>query len=262
VAESSSDFRNALLEVIDTSPDPSGHPSPDRWIAYHRGQLSGDEETQLQEHLARCRDCFDLSGAAAAFTQPDEAPGANEEVDTAAQWRLLRAQLGPARDPALEPASGKVRQISSSPRWLFREVRLLSTLAASLFVGLVILAAWNLRLQSALAVLRAPRPNAVIVDFSADARVPTPASAERTLSASTGMLIVHPAEDLAAYRLTLRDAATSRQLWSCELRPDEDSALTVQLPAGLQPGHYRLELSDGSGGRAGRILQTYFLRVP
>jgi hypothetical protein len=254
VAESSSDFRNALLEVIDTSPDPMDHPSPDRWIAYHRGQLSGDEETQLQEHLARCRDCFDLSAGAAAFAQPDGEPGADLDAEAAAQWRLLRAQLGPAPDPALH----NVRAISASPRWTSRGVRLLWAVAALFFVALVSLGAWNLRLQKALA----PQPNAVIAELSAGERVSTAPAAERILSASTGMLVVHPAEDLPAYRLTLRDAATRRELWSFELRPDEDSALTVQLPAGLQPGHYRLELSDGAGGRAGRILQTYFLRVP
>jgi len=258
VAESSSDFRDTLLELIDMSPQPVDHPSPDRWLAYHRGELPAEEETRLQEHLARCRDCFDLAGAAAAFALPDEEPGAGQEVETAALWRLLRPQL----EPPLPPAPDNVREISSGPRgrpsWVGR---LPTVLAASFFVALVGLTAWSLRQQSALDALRAPKPDALIFDFSAGERLPS--SSERTLSASTGpwMFVFHPADELPVYRLALRDAATGEELGSYELRPDEDLALTLHLPEGLRPGRYRLELSDGSGGRAGRVLETHLLRV-
>lgn len=253
--ESSSDFRDTLLELIDTSPEPMDHPSSDRWLAYHRGELPDDEEARLQEHLVRCRDCFDLAEAAAAFAQPDEEPGAGQEGETAALWRLLR--------PRLDPPPQNVREISAGPRrrpsW---GSRLPTTLAATFFVAMVGLAAWNLRQQSALEALRAPKPNAPIVDFSAGERLSTlPGSAEKTLSASTGMLVFHPADELPVYRLALHNAATDRELGSYELWPDEDLALTLQLPEGLRPGRYRLELSDGSGGRAGRILETHLLRV-
>ncbi|HEX6864838.1 MAG TPA: zf-HC2 domain-containing protein, partial [Thermoanaerobaculia bacterium] len=77
------------------SPEPVDHPSPDQWLAYHRGELSEDEETRLQEHLVRCRDCFDLAEAASAFVAPDEAPGPGQEAETAAVWRLLRPELDP-----------------------------------------------------------------------------------------------------------------------------------------------------------------------
>ena len=133
-------------------------------------------------------------------------------------------------------------------------------LAASL-VAMVGLTAWNLRQQSVLDALRAPRPDAPIFDFSAGERLPD--STEKTLSASTGpwMLVFHPSDELPVYRLALHDAVAGRELWSYELRPDEDLALTLQLPEGLPPGRYRLELSDGSGGRAGRVLETHLLRV-
>lgn len=221
--ESSSNFRDTLLELIDTSPEPMDHPSPDRWLAYHRGQLSEDEEALLQEHLVRCRDCFDLCEAAAAFAEPAEEPDA-----------------GPRR----RPLQG----------WLPM------ALAASL-VAMVGLTAWNLRQQSTLETLRAPQPDALIFDFSAGERLPD--STEKTLSASTGpwMLVFHPSAELPVYRLALHDAVAGRELWSYELRPDEDLALTLQLPEGLPPGSYRLELSDGSGGRAGRVLETHLLRV-
>jgi hypothetical protein len=252
---SSSNFRDTLIELIDTSPEPMDHPSPDQWIAYQRGELPSDEEARLQEHLARCRDCFDLAEGAAAFAQPDEE---DQEVETAALWRLLRPQL----DPALPSPSENVREISAGPRgrpsWRFR---LPSTLAAVFFVALVGLSAWSLHQQSLLEEQGAPKPNAPIVDFSAGERPATPTSSEKTLSASTGMLVFHPSDELPVYRLALRDAATGRELGSYELRPDEDLALTLQLPAGLQPGHYRLEISDGAGGGKGKVLETHLLRV-
>jgi hypothetical protein len=244
VKESSSDFRDTLLELIETSPEPVDHPSPDRWLSYHRGELSEDEEAFLQEHLAHCRDCFDLCEAAAAFAEPAEESDTGEEVDSAALWRLLRPRLGVALGPR---------------RRRFREW-LPVALAASL-VALVGLSIWNLRQQNALDALRTPRPDAPIFDFSAGERLPD--SAETTLSASTDpwMLVFHPSDELPVYRLALHDAVAGRELWSYELRPDEDLALTLQLPEGLPPGRYRLELSDGSGGRGGRALETHLLRV-
>ena len=229
------------------SPEPVDHPSSDQWLAYHRGELSEDEEARLEEHLVRCRDCFDLAEAAAAFAQPDEEPGAGQEVETAALWRLLRPQLDPSRQNVREISSGPRRRPSGGFR-----------LAATFFVALVGLTAWSLRQQSALEALRAPKPDVPIVDFSAGERLS--ASAETTLS-RPATLVFHPDGELPVYRLALRDAETGHEVWSSELRPDEDFALTLQLPELPRPGRYRLELSDGSGGRAGRVLETHLLRV-
>ena len=253
VGETSSDFRDTLLELIDMSPEPVDHPSPDQWIAYHRGELSADEEARLQEHLARCRDCFDLAKGAVAFAEPVEEPGAGEEMETAAVWRLLRPQLDPAPDPPLQ----NVREISTDPRR--RRIRLPPyALAASLFLALVGLTAWNLQQRSALEALRAPRPNAPIFEISGGER---PAGEDLTMPAGPRMLMFHPAAELPVYRLVIREAATGREVSSHELRPDQDLALTLYLPEGLRPGRYRLELSDGSGGRVGGAPETHLLRV-
>jgi putative zinc finger protein len=252
---SSSDFRNALLELIDTSPGPVDHPSPDQWLAYQRGELPAAEEARLQEHLARCRDCFDLAEGAAAFIQPDKAPDAGQEVGTAALWRLLRQQI----DSGSAPLPDKIRETPAGPpSQPVREMRRPPyALAASFFVALVGLTAWSLYQWNALESLQAPQPNAPIFDFSAGERVP---GQELTVPAGPRMLVFHPAEELPAYRLVIRDAATGRELSSSELRLDQDFALTLYLPA-LRPGRYRVELSDGSGGRAGRALETHRLRV-
>jgi len=245
VAETSSNFRDTLVELIATSPEPMDHPTPDHWIAYHRGALSAEEEARLQEHLVRCRDCFDLAEGAAAFAQPDEEPNASQEVETAALWRLLR--------PQLDPPPQNVREIAAGPRRPALRFRLPMLLAASFFVALVGMTAWNLS-------LRAPQPNASIVDIPAGER--DPGRRDLTLSTGPQMLVLHPAEQLPVYRLVIRDAASGKELSSNDgLKLDQDLALTLYLPGGFRPGRYRMELVEGSGGGAGKILQTQLLRV-
>jgi hypothetical protein len=241
VGETSSDFRDTLLELIDRShQEPADHPSPDQWLAYQRGELPAGEEEHLQEHLVRCRDCFDLAAGAAAFAQPDED---GEEVETAAVWRLVR--------PQSDPPSQKVQSIRRPSRGF----RLPMGLAASFFVALVGLTAWNLQLRSDLAAVRAPRANVPIFEIVPVER--DSAGRELTMPAGPRMLVIHPAEDLPAYRLAIRDAASGRELLSHELRPNQDLALTLYLPDGLPPGRYRLEIADG----AGKVLETHLLRV-
>jgi len=253
VEKTSADFRDTLLELIDKSPEPMVHPTSDQWLAYHRGELPESEQERLQEHLVRCRDCFDLSEAAAAFAQVDEEPGADGEVETAAQWRLLR--------PQLDPSLTNVREISDRPRRPSWRGRLPTTLAASFFVALVASGAWNLQQQRRLESVLAPKPNVLISELSGGERAAKPSDFTETLSAHTGLLVLHPSEELPVYRLALSEAATGKPLWSYELRPDKNLALTLQLPEGIRPGRYRLELSDGFGGGAGKVLETHLLRV-
>jgi hypothetical protein len=255
MAESASDFRDTLVELIDTSPKPMDHPTPDQWIAYQRGELPAAEEARLQEHLVRCRDCFDLAAGAAAFVQPDE-PEAGGDVEPAALWRLLRPQL----DSQIDPPPDNVRAITSGRRrpswWSSFPARL----AALFFVALVGLAAWNLSLRSRLDGLLAPRPNAIIVDIHAGERDPT--QGELTLPSGPQTVVLHPAEQLPVYGLVIRDASTEKEVVSLKgLKLDQDFTLTFSLPEGLRPGRYRMELSDGSGGGAGRVLETRLLRV-
>lgn len=236
MSETSPGFRDTLLELIERSPEPMDHPSPDQWLAYQRGELPAEAEARLEEHLARCRDCFDLAAGAAAFAGPEEE---GEEVETAAVWRLLR--------PRLDPAPDNVRPISSAaPR---ARNRLPYALAATFFLALVGMTVWNLQ-------LRAPRANISSVEILAGERDP----AGRELSIPAGgprLLVFHPAENLPTYRLVIRDAATGRELESEELRPDQDLAFNLYLPEGLRPGRCRLELLDG----AGKVRETHFLNV-
>jgi hypothetical protein len=247
VAERSSDFRGTLLELIEASPETMDHPSPDQWLAYQRGGLSADDEARFQEHLVRCRGCFDLAAGAAAFAEPDGEPSAAQEMETAALWRLLR--------PQLDPPPQNVRKITEGPRRPSRRFRLRTTLAATFFVALIGMTAWIFQLRSDLKAAQAPRPNALIFDVAAGER--GPAGQELTVPAGPQMLVLHPEEQLPVYRLTIRDAVTGRESSSYELRLNRDLALTLDLPQGLPPGRYRLELADGTG----KVLETDLLRV-
>ena len=224
MGESSSDFRDTLVELIDASPEPMDHPSPDQWIAYHRGELAAEEEARFQEHLVRCRDCFDLAAAAAEFAPPDEEPGAGQEVDTAALWRLLRPQLDP---PDRSAAPERPRDL------LRRAAAAVPVVSSAHGPGRLVLrgAGRPDRLEPATAErLSAPRANVPIVEVSTGERCRS--GQELTMPAGPGMLVFHPAEERPVYRLVIRDAATGGELSSHELRLDQDLALTLYFPRG------------------------------
>jgi hypothetical protein len=249
VSETPADFREALGELIDTTaPEPAGHPSDEQWIAYQRGELSAADEARLAEHLVRCRDCFDLAQAAdALFGAGSEVRNEREEsaeLASAAVWRLLRPELAEA------PKSPARRDRRSAFRRRFP-----AALAAALCLAVLGLTAWNLAQRSALSALRAPKPNALIVDLPDGER----ATDETKLTAGSGpwTLVFHRTDELPAYRLAIRDAGTGSEIYSYLLRPNADLALTLQFPEGLPPGRYRLELSGGPG----TVLSTRSLRV-
>jgi hypothetical protein len=248
--EKASEFRDTLQTLIEASPDPMDHPSADQWIAYQRGELSEEEEARLQEHLVRCRDCFDLAEGAAAFAQEESAEEAGQDAESDELWRRLQSQI--------EPPPSKVREISSGPRRRSWGFRLPTVLAASFFAAFVGMAAWNVQLQSTVSKLSAPRPDIAILDLAPVERAA--GSSEETLPATPGpaVLVLHPQEELPAYRLALHDLSAGRDLGTYELQPDRDLALTLQLPEGLRPGRYRLELSGASGKR---VLETRILRI-
>jgi len=200
------------------------------------GELSPEEEERLQEHLARCRDCFDLSAGAGEFAKPDEEPSATEEVETAAVWRLVRPRPDSPSPPRRSP----------------RRFRAPMYLAASFFVALIGLNLWQWQNR---ADLRASQANVATADFIFGERAAGP---EWSLPAGgPRLLVVHPGDHLLTYRLTIRDAATGEERESHRMEPNQDQALTLYLPEGLPSGRYRLELADG----AGKVLETRDLRV-
>jgi hypothetical protein len=104
--------------------------------------------------------------------------------------------------------------------------------------------------------LREPQANVATADLVFGERAAGP---EWSVPAGgPRLLVIHPGEhDLPAYRLTIRDAATGRELSSYKMVPNQDSALILYLHEGLRPGRYRLEIADG----AGKVLEAHTLRV-
>ena len=87
-----------------------GHPTARKLAAYQDGQLTSEEEEEIQEHLAECRECtralLDLadfqdlmeSEDLETVTQPEELPGPGQ---TQASWQALSARLGASRPEAV-----------------------------------------------------------------------------------------------------------------------------------------------------------------
>jgi Putative zinc-finger len=249
MGDNASDFRGTLLELIDTSPEPGDHPTPDQWLAYQRGELPAEEEARLQEHLGRCRDCFDLAAGAAAFAEPDEELNPSEELATAALWRELRPQLDPVPD--------NVRPISAGARPRSQGFHVPTTLAASFLVALLGLTGWNLQMHSKEKVSQTPQAILSTIDLSGGERLP--ASKEWTVSKGPRVFEIRPDEELPAYRWVLRDTATGREEWrSEESSLNEDGVLLLYFPPGQPPGHYRLQLTDASGRH---VVQESLLHV-
>jgi len=237
--------------VQELYPDPAEHPTFERWVAYHGGELPASEEEGLQEHLVSCPECFDLVQAINGFRSAPEAGEVNE-VATEAEWRLFQAGFS-AESPA---PSGRGRG---------RRLGLPSVLAASL-VALVGLAVWNLHLHRTLRETGLPRVNTPILQFSPAERALGPGDSP---IAGPGPLILvfHPPVEASrrfgSYRVTVRDrgSALPPRLDVRGLRLDEDFALTLTLPGGLPPGDHALKLFGREDGGTWEPIADYALRV-
>jgi hypothetical protein len=92
VSEEAEDLRG--LSSPGPLPDPGEHPDPDRLYAYHAGELTPEEDAEIQEHLALCGACTELLLDVLSFTAPPAPQEAGlSEFERAAGWRQLRARL-------------------------------------------------------------------------------------------------------------------------------------------------------------------------
>ena len=198
----------------------------------------------------RCRDCFDLAEAAAAFAAAGRGGGRGQEVESAALWRLLRPQLDhrvlgtSARSP---PARGGGRPGVSPALGL----------AALFFVALVGLSAWNLHQRSALKRCgrrRPTRPSSISPPASAP-----PPGRELTFRPDPGCSCSIPPRSSRSTGWRSATPRAAREVASDELRPNGTSPDPLP-PGGLRPGRYRLELSDGRRG-SGEGPRDALLRV-
>jgi hypothetical protein len=131
------------------------HATPDELMAFHRGDLSGEEKERLREHLVWCRECLDLLLEAAAWVESDrEETSARPEAQVHRAWQAMQARL---RHTGHQQQTTDVEQRTTNNEqrttWLNR---LLSAagrayaIAASLLMISLALSAWivSLRQQS------------------------------------------------------------------------------------------------------------------
>jgi hypothetical protein len=251
-----SELRAEVLRLVEeTYPPPGGHPEAERWTAYLRGQLPAEEVPPIEEHLVRCRDCFDLLQAIDAFAETAGNEDATEPGAEVAATALSRLVLQQAREARAAPAPRPWGWRSSLPPTFS------SYLASAAVFALAVLGVVAWRQHEALARLRAPQANAQIVDLMSGERA---APGATRYAARTGplTLVLHPADERRSYRLVVRDAASGRnRLDLTGLRPDAELALTVHLPLGLAPGTYRLELRPEAEPASNEGVEELELRV-
>jgi hypothetical protein len=246
------DFADSLVLLMAQEPnEPASHPDTERWLAYRRGELPEEEVDDLHEHLAGCLECSELILAADAFAEsPEEedaetAPPAQEAWAAAAAWRLLAPQLDglDAGGGSRVPADGRQASRPAPPHWR-------RAVAASLTAAVVGLGAWSIHQQRRLAELTRPQANPHSVYLAPQER----AEPQRlvTEAGEPLMLILYPEAPSAgeSYQVELIElsGARERTLESMAgLVPDEDSALSLYLPAGLPAGRYRVDLTKAAG---------------
>lgn len=80
------------LARADGRRDPDDHPTPASLAAYRENRLSAEEDEEVREHLAICRECSVLLLGFEDFVEKPAETGV-ADFETAADWRKLRARL-------------------------------------------------------------------------------------------------------------------------------------------------------------------------
>ena len=236
------------------------HPEPATLAAYHAGELTGEEERRLQDHLVGCPECaallLDLDGLA----DPGFGAGSLSAADQEALWKSLQAEIR-KEEPA--PASlapvVPLRRRTLSPSWL-------PALAAALLVVAVGQAIWLASLQRNVAALSQIQLHAPAIDLYAS-RSRGERQSDQTVppKAKIFNLILHPEKPRSAsrYRVEITRAGGGT-VWSGpwerdEVAPDPYDPVPLTAPRGvLGPGDYRIHWFEENGHRIG----DYELQIP
>lgn len=96
--EDAADLDGLLARLAeDRRDDPEDHPGSERLSAYQAGELSPEEDDEIQEHLANCRLCAGRLQDLQRFLDPPPEDRPREGVadfETEVEWRRLREKLG------------------------------------------------------------------------------------------------------------------------------------------------------------------------
>ncbi len=220
-------------------PDPEQHPDPDRLYAYQVGELTPEEDLEIQEHLALCGHCTELLLDDQSFMAPptQEETGFSE-FERAAGWRQLRARLD--QDGFF---------IRGRRHW--RRSRIAAV--AAVFVLAVLGVSIYLTHQAEPERFQTLNPlNSTRGESSEVEEVKPPVT-----------LLLRPAETpLAEYRAEIRDFQGRLVKRSSRLR--QNSRFEVELPLDrgeLPRGEYLLKLQGLRNGRLEKV-GDYVFRVP
>ena len=96
--EDAADLDGLLARLAeDQRDDPEDHPGSERLSAYQAGELSPEEDDEIQEHLANCRLCAGRLQDLQRFLDPPPEDRSREGVadfETEVEWRKLREKVG------------------------------------------------------------------------------------------------------------------------------------------------------------------------
>ncbi|HEX3555409.1 MAG TPA: zf-HC2 domain-containing protein [Thermoanaerobaculia bacterium] len=237
------------------------HPEPETLAAYHAGELTGEEEARLQDHLVACRECaallLDLDGLA----DPGFGAGSLSPADQEALWGRIQGEMKKEEAPVApviplrRPAAP-----SRSPRWL-------QVAAAALLVITLGQWVWVASLRRAVHDLSRPQANTPVLDLDADA-VRSPESEEPYVVRPedrffTLILTPSPERRYERYRVEIA-RADGRVAWSDDeaLSPDHPLSITVPRIA-LGSGSFQVRFFGLAPGIAGgkELIKEHALRV-
>ena len=249
----SEELKDAMKELA----APGSHPDSGKLAAYHAGELSPEEEGQVQDHLALCRECaallLDLDGLA------DPGFGAGADLSgKEAVWQNLREEIAPRMAPQVGIVPLR-RPVRSSPRWL-------QALAASLLIATLGLSLWVASLRRTVADLSSPEPNAPVLDlYSSGTRGEGSPAPVLTVSGNARFftLILNSAGQrrYEGYRVEILRAGGGKVWENREIEPFSFGSFSLTIPRrAVEPGDYRVRLF-GRSGATEETIDDYAFRV-
>ena len=230
------------LSAPDPLPDPEQHPDPDRLYAYQAGELTPEEDLEIQEHLALCGHCTELLLDVQSFTAPPAQEEAGlSEFERAAGWRQLRARLD------------QDGFFTRGRRHWWRQPQIAAV--AAVFV----LAVLGLSIYSLTRRAEEPWPFQTLDPLNSTRGGPSEVDEVKP----PVTLLLRPAETpLAEYRAEIRDLQGQIVKTFSGLR--QNSRFDVELPlhrGDLSPGEYRLRLRGLRNGRLVEKAADYRFRI-
>ncbi|MBW8878357.1 MAG: zf-HC2 domain-containing protein [Acidobacteria bacterium] len=242
------------------------HPEPETLAAYHAGELTGQEEVRLQDHLVACRECAALLLDLDGLSDPGFGAGSLSPADQEALWGRIQAGIEKEeRPPAPAPLAAVIplRRPSlraGSPRWL-------QVAAAALLVITLGQWVWVASLRRTVNELSQPQANPQVWDLDADAvrsqgsDEPFDVGPEDRFF--TLILTPSPERRYERYRVEIA-RADGRVAWSYDGPLSSNHSLSLTVPRiALGSGRFQVRFFGLDPGSAGgkELIKEHALRI-